>query len=53
MLDIRDRFRNFRQRSLEPTQVEQLKTDLLDECTPLAKEMGRPFKLIFEVSQVE
>jgi uncharacterized membrane protein len=34
MLDIRDRFRNFRQRSLEPTQVEQLKTDLLEESTP-------------------
>ncbi|MGI8502282.1 MAG: DUF389 domain-containing protein [Hassallia sp.] len=34
MLNIRDRFRNFRQRSLEPTQVEQLKTDLLEESTP-------------------
>ncbi|MBD0262856.1 MAG: DUF389 domain-containing protein [Tolypothrix sp. T3-bin4] len=34
MLEIRDRFRNFRQRSLEPTQVEQLKTDLLEESTP-------------------
>ncbi|MBW4475473.1 MAG: DUF389 domain-containing protein [Tolypothrix brevis GSE-NOS-MK-07-07A] len=34
MLDIRHRFRNFRQRSLEPTQVEQLKTDLLEESTP-------------------
>ncbi|NEU77355.1 DUF389 domain-containing protein [Hassallia byssoidea VB512170] len=34
MLDIGDRFRNFRQRSLEPTQVEQLKTDLLEESTP-------------------
>ncbi len=34
MLEIRDRFRNFRRYKLEATQVEQLKTDLLEESTP-------------------
>lgn len=30
---IRDRFRNFRQHRLQPTQIQELKTDLLDEST--------------------
>ncbi len=34
MLDIRDRFRNFRRYKLELIQVEQLKTELLEESTP-------------------
>lgn len=34
MLDIRDRFQNFRRYKLDPTQVEQLKKDLLEESTP-------------------
>jgi uncharacterized hydrophobic protein (TIGR00271 family) len=36
MLDIRDRFQNFRRHKLDLAQVEQLKTDLLEESTPNA-----------------